>query len=280
MQYKFFSKDDDSLIEISELPTDKGIAVAVHTTGYELERSEIIELAICDLDGKELFLQRVKPQNVEEWQADEASGGIAPADVADAPELFQFEDEISGLFENAGTVVCQHLQFVQDVLESSWVTIPNVEGCDLVKLFCATHCTTDFPNEPATTAALPGIAAYYGLNNDTDTLTGEAALIAACYRALVAEHAAEREAKGTEYWQRYDDSKAGERAELERRQANVRMREHRLNQINGLLWIAGAIIFTSLAIQLYQRNGDMGVIVIAGAIAVFTLWRGIVNFRK
>ena len=58
------------------------------------------------------------------------------------------------------------------------------------------------------------------------------------------------------------------------------MREHRFNQMNGLLWIAGALIFVSLAIQLYQRGGDIGVIIIAVAIAIFAASRGIVNFRK
>ena len=280
MQYKFFSADDESLIEISELNCSDGIAVAVRTTGYEIGRDEVIELAVTDLDGTELFSQRAKPQNVDDWQAGDASGGLSPADVEEAPELFQFEDEIIGLFEKADVIVCQHLQFVKEVVESSWVSLPNVEGCDLVKLFCATHCTTDYPDEPAATAALPGIAAYYGLDYTAGTAVGEAALVAACYRALVAEHATAREEKGAEYWKRYDEQKAGERAELERAESATRMREHRLNQMNGLLWICGAMIFISIAIQLWQREGDMGLIVVALIVAVFTAVKGIINFRK
>lgn len=280
MQYRFFSADDESLIKISEQNCTDGIAVAVRTTGYEPEKSEVIELGITDLHGTELFSQRVKPQNDVEWQPGDASGGLSPADVEDAPELYQFEEEISDLFEHAATVVCQHLQFAEDAVESSWVTLPKFDGHDLVKLFCETHSAADYPNEPAATAALSGIASYYGLDYTASTAVEEAALVAACYRALVEEHAREREAKGADYWRRYDESKAGERAETERRQAVVRMREHRLNQMNGLLWIAGAIIFISLAIQLSQRGADMGVIIIAGAIAVFALARGVVNFRK
>ena len=280
MEYKFFDRGDDELIATSELPCDKGISLAVRTTGYEHGSNEVIELAICDLDGNGLFSQRVKPQNVEEWQPDGAAGGISPADVAEAPELYQFVDEITELFEGAGTVIAPHLPFVEDAIESSWVSLPKHEGTDLVELFRQTHATMDHPSEPATTASLPEIAAYYGLGDSDGTVAGEAALTAACFRALVSEHASERAAKGDAYWQRYEEGKAGERAEEARKQAVIRMREHRFNQMNGLLWIAGAIIFVSLAIQLQQRGGDIGIMVIAIVIATFCAFRGFVNFRK
>lgn len=280
MEYKFLDRDDETLIETSELQCSHGIAVAVRTTGYELGHDEVVELAIVDFDGNVQFSQRVKPQNAGDWGASDASGGLSPEDVEDAPELYQFEDEIIELFEKAETIACQHLPFTKDVIEASWVSLPNFEGADVIELFCQSHCSTDHPGEPAVAASLPAITAYYGLPEVDATAIGEAALIAACYQAIVAEHVKEREAKGEEYWKQYDESKAGERAELERRQANARLREHRMNQMNGLLWIAGAIIFTSLAIQLYQRGGDIGVILISVAMAVFAASRGVVNFRK
>lgn len=280
MDYRFLDRDDDTLIATSELNCEKGIAVAVRTTGYATDRDEVIELAIVGFDGNVRFSQKVKPQNVTEWTASEASGGMAPDNVADAPELYQFEDEIQSLFESAETVVCQHLAFVEDAIEASWVSLPAFNGTDVISMFCESHCASDYPGQPAAAASLSGIAAYYDLPGSDGTVTGEANLVLACYRAIVAEHAAEREAKGPEHWQRYDDSKADERARIEKAQAVSQLREHRMNQMNGLLWIAGAIIFISLAIQLYQRGGDVGIIVISVAVAVFALSRGIVNFRK
>ena len=280
MDYRFLDRDDDTLIATSELNCEDGIAVAVRTTGYVADHDEVIELAIVSFDGNVQFSQKVKPQNITEWTASEASGGMSPDNVADAPELYQFEDEIQDLFENAKTVVCQHLAFVEDAIEASWVSLPAFEGVDLISMFCESHCATDYPDQPAAAASLSGIASYYDLPEPDGTVEGEAALILACYRAIVAEHAAEREAKGPEYWQRYDESKADERAKTAKAQAVSKLREHRMNQMNGLLWIAGAIIFVSLAIQLYQRGGDIGVIVISVAIAIFALSRGIVNFRK
>ena len=280
MEYSFFDRGDEELIEISELPCESGIAFAVRTTSYEAESAEVVELAIVDFSGKVLFNQKVKPQNTETWDVGEASGNIGPADVEDAPELFQFEEEIDGIFKNAETVVASHLAFAQETIEQSWVSLPDFKGTDLVELFCKTHSAKDYPGNPATAASLPGIADYYGLAEPDGTAVYEAALTARCYQALVDEHKQQREAKGEEHWRRYDESKADERAEQARIDAVKRKREHRFNQMNGLLWFAGAIIFTSLVIQLYQRGGDPGIMIIAGVIAVFAFVRGVVNFRK
>lgn len=280
MEYRYLEQGDEALIAGSELPCEEGIALAVRTTGYEHERDEVVELAVCDLDGQALFSQKVKPQNVEVWQPGPASGGLAPADLSDAPELFQFEDEVSGLFEGARVVVACHLAFAEGAIEASWVSLPAFEHADLVELFCASHCAADYPGQQAATAALDGMAAYYGLPAPDGTAAGEAACAAACYRALVDEHKRVREGKGAAHWARYEEGKASERAEEERARAVRSKREHRMNQMNGLLWLAGALIFISLAIQLYQRGGDVGVMVIAGAIAVFAVIRAVANFRK
>ena len=60
---------------------------------------------------------------------------------------------------------------------SSWVSLPKFDGSDVIELFCQSHCTTDYPNEPAATASLPGIAEYYGLGAVDSTAAGEAALL-------------------------------------------------------------------------------------------------------
>lgn len=282
MQYRFLDPGDEQLLEWSELPTEggKGIALAVRTTGYETDSDEVLELAIVDLAGEELFSRRVKPQNIEEWPAAGAAGGIAPADVEEAPELYQFEQEVSDLFENADLVVGQYLSFAEDAIESSWVTLPAFTGLDLVECFCACHCSADYPGTPATAAALDGIAAYYGLAVDPSTTLGTAQAVAACYRALVAEVAQARDGKGEDHWRRREERLAEEAAQNQTVDRAAALREKRMNQMNGLLWVAASLIFISLIIQLYQRGGDVGFMVICGAFAVFAAIRAIANFRK
>ncbi len=280
MEYRFFDVSDEELIEVSELPRKGGIALALRATGRDIESDEVVEIAITYLDGDTRFDRRVKPQNVESWQASDVSGGLSPTDVEDADELYQFETEISDLFEKAQVVVAQHIAHVEALIERGWVTLPDYTGFDIVEKFRLSHCTADYPTEPAATASLESIAAYYGIAYAADTPAQEAATVAACYEALVDEHARQREAKGTAYWEARDARLAEENADAIRASAVARMREHRLNQMNGLLWFTGAIIFTSVAINVYQNGPDLGFMFVCIAAAVFCVSRGVINFRK
>ena len=280
MEFAYLDQGDERLLELADLPAGAGIAVTMHTTGYSLEDDEIVELAIVDLDGNRLFNQQVKPQNIEQWNASDASGGLAPNDVADCPELFQFEDEIRTLFDKAEVVVFEHQDFAVSLIEASWISLPDFRGVDLDGQFRMAHCVRDYPSEPAAAAGLKNIAAYYGIGCDGASLVDDAAALAACYRAFVKEHVEARDAKGAAYWDDRERRLAQQAQQDSTKDATAQMREKRLNQMNGLLWIAGAIIFASLIIQLYQRGGDASLMVIAGAVSVFCVIRGIANFRK
>lgn len=279
VKYQFLERSDEELLAAAALPTD-GIALAARTTGYDTDGDEVVELAIASLDGTVRFHQLTKPQNVQEWAACDASGGIAPVDVAEAPELYQFEDEIIGLVDGVDVVVGAHLPFLASIIESSWVSLPKFDGIDLVAQFLASHSTADYPGQPATAATLAGIAAYYGIDADDSSAASTAQAVAACYRALVREHAERRDAKGPDYWARREERLAQEAARNESASATARIREKRMNQMNALLWVAGAIIFVSLAIQFYQRGMDVSLVVIAVAVAVFNFWRAVANWRR
>lgn len=276
MKYRFFCPDDDRLVEMTELPVEDGIAVAVFTTGFDSENDEVVALSIVDFDGNERFSKTVKPQNTESWQPSAASGGIAPADVEELPELYQFEEEISDLYESASIVVMQHMSFVDEVIESSWVSLPRYTKFDLIEQFCASHCAADYPGEPAAAAALDGIAQYYGLEADMSSTLSIARLIASCYRAFVEEHVKEHAAKGEAYW----EERARRLAEESKPSPTEIARERNLNRMNGLLWVAAAIIFISLCIQLYQNGFSMVLMAICGVFAGFAIARAIANFRK
>ena len=268
MRYEFLDRTPEALIETSELPVADGIAVAVLTTGYEVGTDEAVELSIVDFAGNELFHQRVKPQNIEEWTG-EASGGILPADVEEAPELYQFEEEISDLFENASIVIGEHIDFTCNIIEASWVTLPKHKEFDLTQEFCATHCTTDYPGHPAAIASLGSIAEYYGIANDESTSTAQANAAVACYLKLVAEHVDERAAKSDEYWAEYERQRAEAERNDVRLQEKNRIAEIKTLRINALLWLCAAAIFGNLSVQIYIRSYNMEFTVITAAAAIF-----------
>lgn len=281
MEYRFFDSGDEALIRNSELPTEDVVAIAVRTTGYNADKDEVLELAIVDLDGTVLFNQRVKPQNVEDWDASsDAAGGIAPADVEDAPELYQFEDEIVEHIQGARSVVAAHVPFVKSMLEQSWVSIPDFGGFDVVEEFRLLHCAADYPSQPATVATLEGAIEYYGFDCDAATCLGSARGAADCYKALIDESKRERQSKPEGHWDAHDRRVAEEKAAEERRQAALRARDRKAAIINAFMWSMSAIIFTGVGIQLYQRGADGGALAICGAMVVFAISRAIINLVK
>lgn len=277
IDYRFIDRTAEELIAVSELPVEEGIAVAVRTTGYEVGVDEIVQISIVDFGGTELFSQTVKPQNIDDWDNADASGGITPADVEDAPELFQFEDEIIGLFENASIIVGQHIEFIHDMIESSWVSLPDVVEFNLIDGFCVSHCAADYPGHPAAVATLSGIAGYYGLPADESSVTGIARTVATCYLKLVEEHASERLSKGPEYWAAFERRKAEAERNDEKLQEAKRLEAVKATRINAILWLCAAAVFSNLAVQLHIRGVDFGFVALAIAAAVYFVVRWIMS---
>lgn len=275
MDYRFLDQGDERLLELSELPTQGGLAVALRTTGYDLEGDEVVELALCDLDGNVLFCQKVRPQNVEAWAPGEQSGGLGPADVQDAPELYQFEERISELFGDAAMVVALHGDFAKAMIEAGWVSLPDYPSFDLTEQFCAAHSTADSPLQPATAASLQGIAGYYGEGAPAGGTADEAALLARCYRHFVEEQSRQRADKGSAYWEAYEQRLAEEARhdaaalERERVQALKNMR------VSALLWLCAAAVFYNLAVQIAVRGGEVSLSVMVAAVAVFFTYKWI-----
>lgn len=280
MEYAFLETSDEALVEGAKLPLQGGVAVAMFTTGYSTDEDEAVSFSIVDLSGKQLFAKTVKPHNKEDWAASESSGGIGPADVEEAPALYDFEDEIMEILGNADFVLCQHLEFVKAMLDRSWIMMPTPVQVDVCEMFRLSHSAAGRVGEPATVATLEGIAGYYGFVLDTGSATEVAQGVVRAYKAMVAEFISERDAKGEDYWAQRDRRLAEENASVNAADEAARMRERRYQQMNALLWVAAGIIFVSLIIQLYQRGGDIGMMVIAGAAAVFAFARAVVNWNK
>ena len=280
MLYEYREQGDERLLELAALPLENGCVITMHTTGFSLAGDEIVELFISDFGGRELFRKRVNPQNVEQWAPSDASGGIAPDDVCDEPELYQFEDEIIEIVDKASIVVCEHTAFAQTLIEASWISLPAHRSFDMSDEFREAHCAQDYPGEPAPTTSLFDMCAYYDIKQPGNTLADTAEALLCCYRAFVIEHQSRRDEKGQAYWEERDRRLAEEAERTASGNATARLREKRLNQMNALLWVAGSIIFASLVIQLYQRGGDGSLMIVAGAVSAFCLIRAIINFRK
>ena len=292
MNYTFLDISDDELLAGASMPMEGGVCFAMLTTGFNTEIDEAVSLSVvavgadadgeadADADGELLFDEVVKPHNLEEWQAGPASGGIGPADVEDKEPLYALEDELSEVIDDAKFIVSQHIEFAKAILDHSWIALPNCQTFDICELFRLSHASADYPEEPATVATVEEIASYYGLNVDLSTSANSAKAISTCYSALVREFKERRDAKGEEYWEERHRRLVAQQGTKEHAERVAAIRERRFTQMNALLWVAAGLIFVSLAIQMYQNGYDMGMIIVAGAAAVFMFTRAVINWRK
>lgn len=277
MEFRYLYPGDERIIELSEMPVQGGISIALNTTGFNHEDDEIVEFAVVDLEGSELFSKRVHPQNVEDWTPSEASGGLTSKDVQDEPELYQFEEEISALFEGVPFVVSLHSTFANDMMERSWITLPKYTSFDITDEFLATHDTTVQPGEPALAASLQDIASYYGMSAPEPNAPAidQARLFAHFYRAIIEENVQQRQQKGEAYWRAYEKRKQEEAAADERTTEKQRIQQKKDTRINALLWLCAAAIFLNLAVQLGIRSEDLSIPVMIAALGVFFLYKWI-----
>ena len=280
MEYAFLDLSDEALLEGSDLPLEGGVSLALFTTGYDVEDDEIVSFSLVGEDGGVLFDEAVKPHNREDWVACDASGRIGPEDVEGAVALYEREDEIMELLDGVPYVVCVHVDFAKAMLDRSWISLPQTREIDLGELFRLSHGTSDRPSEPATAVSLEGVASYYGVPYDGTSTAAIARSTMDCYKAIVSEFREKRNAKGPAYWEERERRLSEAAAADGANSAAARMRERRMNQMNALLWVAGGLIFISLIIQLYQRGGDVGLMVVAGAAAVFSFLRAAANWNK
>lgn len=273
--------NDEDLLEGAGRPLAGGVAIALFTTGYDIEKDEAVSLSVVGVQGDVLFSKTVKPHNLESWDACKASGGLGMADVDEAPALYELEDELGDVLDGAAFIVSEHFEFMRTMLDRSWIALPAGKSeVDLGEAFRLSHGTDAYPDEPATVATLESICAYYGIECDRSSTDGVAQTTMRCYRALVEEFEAQRAAKGEEYWQAREQRLAEEAAVAGSASTVEQIRERRMVQMNALLWVAAGIIFTSLVIQLYQRGGDVGFMVVAGAAAVFAYVRAVINWNR
>ena len=90
---------------------DKVIVIDTETTGLHAGPDEILQLAITDTDGKELWNRYYKPTRKTEWPDAQAINGISPADVANCPPISEDRDAIQALIDNAGGICIYNADF-------------------------------------------------------------------------------------------------------------------------------------------------------------------------
>lgn len=101
------------------IPHDKVLCIDVETTGLDPEKDEILQLAMVDGDGNELFSSLVHPPTRKRWPKAQEVHGITWKMVKDMPTLEEHADTISGIIDNAELIVGYNIDFDQSMLKAA-----------------------------------------------------------------------------------------------------------------------------------------------------------------
>lgn len=144
-----------------------------------MERNEILELAVYNGEGNEVYHQLFKPERCRQWKFTEQIHGITPEMVADKPSFKSKLSEMQKLFDDADLIVGFAIENDIKTLAKSGIKGLEEERCldvrhlywanrgeaeeitifsvpNLVK--CATDCGFDWENAKAHSASADALA--------------------------------------------------------------------------------------------------------------------------
>lgn len=107
--------------------------VDLETTGLNPASDEIIQVAVIDGTGEELFCSLVRPMKHTSWPVAERLTCISPSDVARCPAIDQCGNEIVAALNGARLLVGYSLRFDLEFLRSSGVAVPDVPQFDVMR---------------------------------------------------------------------------------------------------------------------------------------------------
>lgn len=97
---------------------DHTIVISTETTGLNCNRDELLQVAITDAFGNELFNEYMKPMYIQAWPKAQMINGISPEMVADKRTFCEYGDEIRKIIRRAKTIVGYNIDFDESFIAS------------------------------------------------------------------------------------------------------------------------------------------------------------------
>ena len=124
--------EKDNLSELLNVAPEKIIIFDTETTGFNpYGNDEILQIAIIDGNGNELFKSYIKPDMRKTWTKAAEKNGITPRMVKDAPHFSDVEEEIQNIFNNAEVIIGYNVEFDIRFMDAYGIKIK-----DNTKIFC------------------------------------------------------------------------------------------------------------------------------------------------
>ena len=118
----WYEKDDIS--KLLNTSPEKIIVFDTETTGLNpYGNDEILQLAIINGNGEELFSSYIKPDLRKTWAKAAEVNGITPRMVKDSPHFEEVEEKVQEIFDSADVIVGYNVEFDIRFIEASGIKI-------------------------------------------------------------------------------------------------------------------------------------------------------------
>lgn len=116
--------EKDNISELLNVAPEKTIIFDTETTGLNpYGNDEILQIAIINGNGEEVFNSYIKPDMRKTWTKAAEVNGITPRMVKDAPHFADVEETIQEIFNNAELIVGYNIEFDLRFINASGIKV-------------------------------------------------------------------------------------------------------------------------------------------------------------
>ncbi len=108
--------------------------IDLETTGLDVGTDEILQIAIIDGKGYEVFHSHVRPVEHDTWEPAMAVNRISPGQLRDAPTLDEIRTRIDDALRDASVIIgYNHIDFDLQILRNRGIDVPDCPFCDVMR---------------------------------------------------------------------------------------------------------------------------------------------------
>ena len=186
--YNDYWYDKDDISQLTNVNPEKIIVFDTETTGLNpYGNDEILQIAIINGNGEELFNSYIKPDARRTWTKASEVNGITPRMVKNSPHFSDVQDTIQNIFNNAEVIVGYNVEFDIRFINASGIKLKKrVKIFDVMKEFAVVRGVIGNYGDYSW-CKLEQCASAYNYKYDAHDALEDAKATLHCYKSLLSD---------------------------------------------------------------------------------------------
>lgn len=186
--YNDYWYDKDDISQLTNVNPEKIIVFDTETTGLNpYGNDEILQIAIINGNGEELFNSYIKPDARRTWTKASEVNGITPRMVKDSPHFSDVQDTIQDIFNNAEVIVGYNVEFDIRFINASGIKLKKrVKIFDVMKEYAVVRGIIGNYGDYSW-CKLEQCASAYNYKFDAHDASEDAKATLHCYKSLLSD---------------------------------------------------------------------------------------------